>query len=261
MKFQLSLLGFALVVGTLPGDSLAQISLPMTSPLGVDMMVDSENAKAEAEARRRREAAQAAARQNVRPPNPIPQNAYRQNPASVPHAQQSVQSSQYSQLLWQQNLASFVRTMDRSKPGVAPVLTQMSNTSQYTQTLRRNLSQVGLGYDNLPDAMAMYTVYGWMAVNDARFEPTPAQMTMISRYHAQKLAQDVGYLQMSSQDRQVLSDNFHLLAVLIAGRMDHAQSQPPAIKEQLRRECLMQARWFGIDLSAINITENGIVAR
>lgn len=125
----------------------------------------------------------------------------------------------------------------------------------------RAMNPMGLRNDNLIDAYTLWWVTMWEAAyGRPTFSSRPGMYGMVKRQVTEKLLQIPQFQSASNEQKQDFADALVVKALLLRDYMNKLEDSPTDLRT-FGGAVAENARRSGLDLSAIELTQNGFVSR
>jgi hypothetical protein len=231
----------ALIIGSIAfGNAHAQMSMPMTSPMGVDLMIESEDAKQDVKQNRKS------------------QNQYQQRQPSPQQISslKFVTSRERQRANWDA-LAAAVQKID---PNQGNAIRQLIAGADWNAKFGQAMRKHKLDPQNIADVFGIWLLNTWQTSRGNAEEITTADAQLVSQQFRRKFSNNQGILQLSDKEKQNLADHLILQIIAFSLATEGAKTQPSqwnAIKNSAKRNAID----VGVDLDTIEWNSTGFVSR
>jgi hypothetical protein len=227
------------------GAAHAQMSMPMTSPMGVDLMIESEDAKdpkwIEKTFGQQSQQQKATPYQQQAGTLSFTSSPQRRKANYKEFIQRSKTYSPEGAAQWERLIASGVDPIQQSNSGLQRIYGYQSN--------------------NIADAYSIWLASVWMAVYDPDAELNRTQFEGIRNRVRMAFSQDATLMQASDAMKQQFSENLLMNAIIIDGTIKETKSDPN-MRKQLQASILKNVKQnMSVDLSTLTLTDQGFVPR
>jgi hypothetical protein len=221
----------------------AQISMPMTSPLAVDMMVDSEDSKKELRKNR----------------------SDKFQPRYQPETSQQLASLtyKYSPALRINNYKSFVtRSMQVDQRAAREWQGVIAKGQDPLRDVSTGLQRsYGFRPNNVADAYTIWISAAWKTVYDPDTELTRAQFDGIRSKIEQALMATPEVAGATDAQKQSFAEDLLINAIVLDSANEQTKNDP-VMRKKIQSAVLSKAKEnMGLDLSSITLTDQGFVPR
>ena len=158
------------------------------------------------------------------------------------------------------NLARFVAKSRKVDPQGAAALEKTLAASDVIGRMHRELASYGLRADNVADAYAAWWINAWLASRQRTEDPTPRQIAAVRVQAAQALAAIPGVANGDDAVKQEMAEVNLLQAAMIGAHMERAKGDPD-LSRRVAAAVRRGARASGLDLDAMDLTDEGFVPR
>ncbi|MCW4460627.1 DUF1980 domain-containing protein [Sphingomonas sp. BT-65] len=156
------------------------------------------------------------------------------------------------------NFAQFVEKSRRKDPKGAAMLEKEFASVDVIAKMGRALSAYGMRTDNIADAYAIWWLNAWLASRQRNDTPPANQIAAVRAQAARAMASVPEMATASDAAKQEMAEAHLIQAALIGSHMDQAEGKP-AMLRQLAAAVRQGARASGLDLNAMELTDNGFV--
>jgi hypothetical protein len=172
---------------------------------------------------------------------------------AVAYAQLSFTSSV---ALQRQSMTNYANKFRRGNPEFAKTLDGMFSQIDFFGDAQKGLSAFGISTSNLADVYAVWMINMWSAAHSDISITPKSTFLAVRRQVASSLAKSTVIRSMSNSERQIMSDELLISAMVFAAG---AEGFPPGSKEQKEYAKNMRiiARSSGFDVDAVTLTSNG----
>lgn len=157
------------------------------------------------------------------------------------------------------SLAQFVAKSRRRDPQGAAQVEKMFASGDVIDRINRQIEAYGFRADNVADAYAAWWLNAWLASRGRTDDPSRRQIDAVRAQAAQAMATLPQMANASNALKQEVAEAYLVQTALIGSHLEQARGNP----EQLRRVSAavsQGARASGLDLGAMELTENGFVS-
>ena len=161
-----------------------------------------------------------------------------------------------SKSLRQKNMAKFLADIQKSDPKFAASLQQLNTQGDLIDIIDREIRPVGLSANNVADAYTVWWITAWEAVHGREANATSSMVANVKRQVEQSIASSSAFGQMNGAQKQTLAEVF-----LVQTLMIEAAKGSPSLQAELPSTVNQGAQKMGLDLTKMNLTENGFVPR
>jgi transcriptional regulator with AAA-type ATPase domain len=156
------------------------------------------------------------------------------------------------------NIAKFIQNSKATNPQAAEQLRVAFANNDILGAMAKAYRTFGLDTRNVADVYAAYFVTIWQAGHQRTDTPSSQTFQAISAQMATSLANTPAFMTMNNAQKQEMAETLIIQTAL----MDAALEQAAANPEQLEAVSLIAldgSRKLGLDLNAIQITEDGFI--
>ena len=119
---------------------------------------------------------------------------------------------------------------------------------------------MGLRADNVADAYTLWWVIAWHAANGRQGEPDAQIMAAVKQQASNALLSTPQFASANDAQKQEMAESMLIQAALIDAHIDAAAGKP-AEQAALAKAVNQGAKKMGLDLTKMDLTENGFVPR
>lgn len=182
--------------------------------------------------------------------------------SEVPAPRASVPSLTYSPSLPMRRASAlkYAQSLKASDPSRAVAIDQFFWDGQIIDQIDQMMRPIGLRADNVADAYAIWWVAAWKAANNKNIEGTASMYRSVKQQAANALLSTPDLLAVQDVQKQEVAEMWLMQAVLI-------DAQSAAVKGNDEQQALIAkavndgARKMGLDLTSMDLTEQGFVLR
>ena len=161
-----------------------------------------------------------------------------------------------SQSVRQKNFARFAEESG-AQGGQIKALLQSSNIIDQIDQMMRPM---GLRANNVADAYTLWWVIAWHAANGRQGEPDAQIMAAVKQQASNALLSTPQFASVNDAQKQEMAESMLIQAALIDAHIDAAAGKP-ADQAALAKAVNQGAKKMGLDLTKMNLTEQGFVPR
>jgi hypothetical protein len=189
------------------------------------------------------------------------QEAGRQKRQGAPVATADKASMLYRPDLAQRrrNLAAFVERSRAADPAAAKSLEQLFAQGDVIEMIGTELRRKALRTDDVADAYTVWWITAWLGSRGRTDDVSPATIKAVRAQAAGALGATAGFGGTGDAARQEMAESLLIQAAMIEAAVEQAKGNA----EQLRTvggAINQGAKQMGVDLTKLNLTENGFVA-
>jgi hypothetical protein len=160
-----------------------------------------------------------------------------------------------------ENLTKFFSSLNELSPGMGTQLEQGLAGQDLFAQLDQELSKYGVNPNNMGDAMTIYWLSTWLAVNGRTDDPTPAQIAGTRTMVQDALVKVPDIAKLSNDDKQATAQGFLLQFFLNEMMLEGVKSDPAALKK-VRGDMLEAAKTMsGFDAALFDMSPSGLVRK
>jgi hypothetical protein len=158
------------------------------------------------------------------------------------------------------NLAQFVAKSRRGDPQGAAELEQLFTSQDVIGQINRQMITYGFRANDLGDAYAAWWLNAWLASRGRTDDPTRRQINAVRTQAARSIGSLPQVVNASDAAKQEMAEAYLVQTALIGAVLEHAKGDPAQLK---RFGALVRsgAQASGLDLGAMELTEEGFIAR
>lgn len=159
------------------------------------------------------------------------------------------------------NVMRFLANMKRQDARNGGAMEQVLVTGDPMATLERAMQSSGLSPANLGDVFALWWISSWKVVNgDFTLEPSAEEIAGVRNQSAVMMANWPNLSLMTNEHKQDTADELMLSTLLVVSAAQAAKANP-AQARTFQDYVRSGAQVYGMDLDAIELTNNGFVSR
>ena len=157
------------------------------------------------------------------------------------------------------NLANFVAKSRAQNQAGGDQLEAMFASTDIIAAIGKSLVLYGLRTDNMADAYTVYWLSAWLAANGRIEDNSRAQAQAIKRQAANALLAVPAVAAAGNAEKQEFAEAMLIQAAMIDSSMQQAKGNPKQLAA-IAKAVRQGAKASGLDLDAMNLTEDGFVA-
>jgi hypothetical protein len=211
----------------------AQMSMPMTSPLAVDMMIDSEDAKS----------------------SQRPNQSVRKQPTPQQFGSLNFTSSRDQQKANWNELVVAVQRIDANQ---GKALRKLVDSADWNAEYGKLMRKFNLNPQNMGDVFGLWVLAMWQTHNNVQEDLTPQQAQTSAEQFRQKFAANPDFVNQTNAQKQKFVDNLMIQTIAMSLAVGAAKNDPskmPAVQAAAKRNAMD----VGVDLETIQWTSTGFV--
>jgi hypothetical protein len=163
--------------------------------------------------------------------------------------------------LSKENLAKFYKGLNDTSPGLGTQFEQGFAGQDVFGLLDSELTKYGVNPNNLGDAMAIYWLGSWMAINARTDDPTTAQVVGTRKLVEGALGNAPSITKLSDADKQSTAQALLLQFMLNEIMLEGVKGDPAALKK-VRGDLATGVKAIsGFDPSLFELTPNGLARK
>lgn len=155
-----------------------------------------------------------------------------------------------------QNIAQFIAKARASNPQAGTDLKQFFATNDVIGSVNKELVKIGLQPNNVADAYAVWWLNSWLASRSRHDTPPRAQIAAVRAQAVRALSNVPGIASASDATKQQIAESCLTQTVIIGTALEQAKNDPAQLKA-LAASVRQGAQTMGLDLSAMELTDNG----
>jgi hypothetical protein len=160
-----------------------------------------------------------------------------------------------------ENLTKFFSSLNELSPGMGTQLEQGLAGQDLFAQLDQELTKYGVRPNDMGDAMAVYWLSTWFAVNGRTDDPTPAQISGTRKMVQDALVKVPDIAKLSNDDKQATAQGFLLQLFLNEIVLEGVKSDPAALKK-VHGDMLAAAKTMsGFDAALFDMSPSGLVRK
>ena len=161
-----------------------------------------------------------------------------------------------SKSLRQKNMAKFLADIQKSDPKFSASLQQLNAQGDLIDLIDREIRPVGLSANNVADAYTVWWITAWEAVHGHEINASSSMVANVKQQVEQSISSSPVFEQMDGAQKQTLAEIF-----LVQTLMIEAAKGSPSLQAELPSAVNQGAKKMGLDLTAMDLTEQGFALR
>lgn len=158
------------------------------------------------------------------------------------------------------NLARFVAKSRTRDPQGAARLERLFASQDVIGRIQREMAGYGFRANDVADAYAAWWINAWLAAHGRTADPSRTQIDAVRAQAAQAMASLPRINSASDAVKQEAAEAYLVQTALIGSQLEGAKGNPDQLK-RLAAAVRTAARAAGLDLMAMDLTEEGFVTR
>lgn len=158
------------------------------------------------------------------------------------------------------NLAQFVAKSRQRDPQGAAELERLFTSQDVIAQINRQMITYGFRANDLGDAYAAWWLNAWLASRGRSDDPTPRQIAAVRAQAARAIGSLPQMVDAGDAAKQEMAEAYLVQTALIGAVVEQAKGDPAQLKRfgaAVRRG----AQASGLDLAAMELTDNGFITR
>lgn len=158
---------------------------------------------------------------------------------------------------------NFARIVDQTRPtdpALANRLQQVFAASDLIKELDKVMQPIGLSSNNVADAFTIYLVSAWDVIHNRNMSTNPKVHLAVKEQMESVISSVPSIISADDATKQGIAESFLVQTLLLS--VNRANVGSNSVEQQAFAESVNQgAKTLGLDLSNLNLTEQGFVAK